>query len=143
MRHVEPRYTESLVGYKIAPYIRAMLLELKRWCRSKRNPENSEAHMADCKAGAGRHKGTAYVGDASKQASSQANKQLSRSARGERQHAGQLRSAAAGGLGNRRETCAGGRWRWRHFAGGARAAGRGSRWRHFAGAARACREKPG
>ena len=75
MRHVEPRYTESLVGYKIAPYIRAMLLELKPWCRSKRNPENSEAHMADCKAGAGRHKGTAYVGDASKQASSQAGEQ--------------------------------------------------------------------
>ena len=31
--------------------------------------------MADCKAGAGRHKGTAYVGDASKQASSQAGEQ--------------------------------------------------------------------
>jgi len=54
-----------------------MLLDPKRWCRSKRNPENFEAHLADCKAGAGRHKGTAYVGDASKQASSQANKQAS------------------------------------------------------------------
>ena len=57
-----------------------MLLDPKRWCRSKRNPENFEAHLADCKAGAGRHKGTAYVGDASKQASSQAGEQASKHA---------------------------------------------------------------
>ena len=46
----------------------ANLLEPKRWCRCKSYPEHFEAHLADCKADAGRHKGTAYVGDASKQA---------------------------------------------------------------------------